>query len=187
MEHSLPLRGDALATVRVRWKSPEGDEVQEIEQGIDGSAFTGWDGASAGMQRSVLAARFAEVLRRSKHAKLIDLEDLAQAAERLSAQQSDPDLKELSELIRLAQPLIAALPEPDAELEPLFEALRDNALRKARYQIDHPEVVQQVEGTPSKLPSDDDPAWIDLGRERQDLEQRVTEVLRKRLEAAGER
>jgi len=121
-----------LATTRVRYKQPylelakaaegksaEGSEATtagqdqdvatEIEATCTWSAAKGsMDEASLGFQKSALAAEFAEMLRRSTHAKDDSVSLLRYKLDELAKQSGDPEVTELAALVQLAQPQLEA-------------------------------------------------------------------------------
>jgi hypothetical protein len=98
--------------VRLRWKPPHAagiasDDTEvatEVEQPVAfADAAPGFDAASAGYRRSVLAGQFAEFLRRSRHARHDSLDELLAEVRALSADPAMRDDDELSELARLIE------------------------------------------------------------------------------------
>jgi Ca-activated chloride channel family protein len=137
-----PSRGGALATVRVRYKPPfaidqgqegararaEAEQALELERTLPGSALLpGFAAASSGYQRAVLVAQFAEVLRRSVHARSDDFAALLSEARRLERTLGDPDFTEFVALLEKANPLLDALAK---QTKPRVEALLDELARK---------------------------------------------------------
>ena len=98
-----------LATVRLRWKDPvlgadAAEPAQERVHFVFGSsARAAFDDATAGYRRSVIVAQFAELLRRSTHARGDSLTDLLRCAERLAPELSDPDFNEFVAMVRIAE------------------------------------------------------------------------------------
>ncbi len=191
----------SLATVRVRWKSPAGadrtqadERASELELSVPSSAFTSWDGASVGYRRSVLLARFAELLRRSPHVRGVSPRDLLPEARTLAPRLADPDFDELVPLLETAVQLLEARPEPDAEFAPLVEALRANALRSAQLALARSaeeNAEDAMDGADDRTWTfedlDDDPAEVDLARERADVLERLRALLERRLREAEAR
>jgi len=121
-----------LVTTRVRHKVPHGEREEGAEDKATEAAFTGswshatgtFDGASIGFQKSALAAQFAEMLRRSTHAKDDSLSLLRLKLEELDRRTEDAELTELAALVRLAQPqLEAALSAPIPPAQQAFDEL----------------------------------------------------------------
>lgn len=135
-----------LATTRVRYKQPylelpgaspaspgmavdgapaAGDAAKEIEVACTWSAAVEQFGAaSLGFQKSALAAEFAEMLRRSTHAKDDSVSLLRYKLDELAKTSGDPEVTELAALVQLAQPqLEAALKATD----PVQQSIKDLA------------------------------------------------------------
>jgi len=113
--------GGPLATVRLRYKPPfavdhgaegaraaaQAEQALEISASIHGSsALPGFAAASRGFRRSALVAQFAEVLRRSAHARGDSFGALLEEARRLEREAGDPDVTELVALLERANPLL---------------------------------------------------------------------------------
>ena len=114
-----PDPGRPLATARLRWEPPGGGEVQELERGIGARDASGtWEGTLAGFRRAALVAQYAELLRRSAHARGDTFADLLAEIGRLEPELADPEFTEFRELVSLA-----------AALEPLQVGAEDELLR----------------------------------------------------------
>jgi Ca-activated chloride channel family protein len=134
-----PLR--PIATARLRWKAPHEsgapEEVAELEAAIGARDAVGtFGGATLGFQRATLVAQFAELLRRSVHARGDTTEALLAQARRLSGTlrdlgQQDPDFDELVALAERAGVLLAAEAENQGELWSALEAVRERAWERA--------------------------------------------------------
>jgi len=142
------MDGGPLATVRLRYKPPfaidrgavdRGDESErrraaaetalEIERSIRASeALPGFQSASRGYRRSVLVAEFAEVLRRSVHARSDDFARLLEQAHSLSRETADPEIVELVGLLERANPLLDQRAKEDT---PKLQVLMDELARQA--------------------------------------------------------
>ncbi|MCZ6596610.1 MAG: von Willebrand factor type A domain-containing protein, partial [Planctomycetota bacterium] len=116
-----------LATARVRYKDPfpvvrgelsvqarqAAEEAREIEAPIAfESAATSFSGTTAGFRQAVLVAQFAELLRRSVHARGDSYDVLAAETEKLSKELDNPVFTEFRDLVVERRELIHAhLPE----------------------------------------------------------------------------
>ena len=109
-----PERTGHLATVRVRYKDAEGQNVREVARDVAASDVSvSFEAAADSLKLAACVAEFAEILRKSYWARggrLKDVLDLAQECGR--AYDLRADLKQLAELIGKAQQLKA----DDAEL-----------------------------------------------------------------------
>jgi len=130
-----------LATVRVRYKPPfavdrgalasqaraEAENAVEIERSIGTNATqSSFAGASAGYRRSVLVAQFAELLKRSRHARGDSLDALLDETVKLEAELRDADFTEFLGLVRLATPQLKILQASETdELTALLDRLSD--------------------------------------------------------------
>lgn len=121
-----------LCTTRVRHKVPYGelekgaeDVATEMEvAGTWADAKGSFEQASAGFQKSALAAQFAEFLRRSTHAKDESVSELRVAIERLDRATDDAEVKELAALVQLCQgQLEKALRQADAPAQAAYDEL----------------------------------------------------------------
>lgn len=116
LAQGLVFDGGPLATARLRWKEPkvggvDNSQRSATERSLDVLAYDAVDSpraTSGGYRRAAVAARFAELLRRSVHARADRAEDLVRAAEALLLDPMigrDVDTVELVELIRRAAEL----------------------------------------------------------------------------------
>lgn len=125
-----------LATTRVRYKVPHGeleegvkantdaDKAIELEQACSWANATGtFDGASIAFQKSALAAEFAEMLRRSSHAKDDSVSLLRLKLEELDRSVDDAELTELAALVQLAQPQLEAVLRDTTPIEEAYGEL----------------------------------------------------------------
>lgn len=129
----------AFATVRVRWKAPHsgaagraaaegGDGVTEIEQPVSLlTASSAFEQASPGYRRSVLAAQFAEFLRRSIHAHGDSLDDLIAEAKRLRdrLRPGDDETREFEDFVALTETARGLLSQALASYGPLERSVDD--------------------------------------------------------------
>jgi Ca-activated chloride channel family protein len=135
-----------LATVRLRWKLPYedasatdeagADEATEASYLVSAARGTSFEGASFGYRRSVVVAQFAELLRRSRHARDDSLEDLIGEAQILRNQRPrDPDLMELVALLQQSRTVILnSIPACD-ELCRTIDEIRLKNLQVAQIQL----------------------------------------------------
>jgi Ca-activated chloride channel family protein len=177
VERTLAAVDAPLATVRLRWKRPyeagmgqtalaAGEEASEIEQPVF-TRGTSWEGTSAGYKRAVLVAQFAEILRRSSHARGDSLDALLRDLEPL-ARDGDADLRELFDLVRQSRELIVrSLPACD-ELCLTIDEIRRWNLRQAELEL------LRVERDQEELE--------DLARRNAELEQRIRDLVRRKYE-----
>ncbi|HPF14921.1 MAG TPA: von Willebrand factor type A domain-containing protein, partial [Planctomycetota bacterium] len=147
---------DALAhlgTVRLRYKSVETGEnetVSETDHSIDGIRWgSQMDAATPGMQRSLVAAQFAEVLRRSNHAQGDDYAELYRHAARLADLPdfaTDKDTLELRDMIRRAGELGAGRPAELSELDRTVNEYRRHVyLSETERQLRGQQTADQLE------------------------------------------
>lgn len=163
-----------LATVRLRWKPPIGvgrdpleDAATEIEQPVQRSAATAWEVAPAGYKRSVLVAQFAEILRRSVHARADSLDELIAESAKLAPTLGDPDFTEFLALLEKSRELVLrTLPRHD-DLSMCIDALRRNRILNAQWE---------------ELRVSENRAVIDeLERQNAQLEARIRELIRNEI------
>lgn len=166
---------NALATVRVRYKQPTGagrqpneDSATEIEHKVASGTVTSFEGTSAGYRRSVLAAQFAEVLRRSTHARGDSLDDLIAASAKLAPEIQDKDFQELCDLVKVLRDEIMRRFSRRTELGDCIEDLRRHHLQQAE---------QSLYDAIDKRPS-----LEDFEKLRIDLERKIEELIRRRVE-----
>jgi Ca-activated chloride channel family protein len=160
-----------LAVVRVRHKAPRNpgaptanEEATEIAQPVLASQRTSWEGAGPGYRRTAIVAQYAEFLRRSVHARQDSFEQMLADARKLEAESRDGEVTELVTLMEKAKVLILnGWPARD-ELSGLIDDYRMRCLEQARRESDR-EFVAQVE------------------RENRELEARLRELLRRRLDS----
>ncbi len=170
-----PEAGTSLATVSVRYKQPTGagrqpleDSATEIAHKVLSGSGTSFEGASAGYRRSVLAAQFAEILRRSTHARGDSLQDLMSASAKLAPEIRDPDFQEMLDLMTICRAEILKRNERRTQLGDRIDELRRHNLRVVEY---------EVLGAES-----DQVTTEDLEKLGQDLEQSIRDLIRRRIE-----
>ncbi|MBL8862148.1 MAG: von Willebrand factor type A domain-containing protein [Planctomycetes bacterium] len=162
-----------LATVRLRWKPvrPAGDSgiqaASEASFQVHARSYQAYESAPIGHRRALLVAQFAEILRRSIHARGDSLDDLIREATVLQAQiPRDTEFAEFVTLVVRAKELVLrTLPVCD-ELCQTIDALRTNTYLGAMF------------GEAGRAPA----TLAEIERTRQDLEQRLREILRKQAE-----
>jgi Ca-activated chloride channel family protein len=104
--------GRQIATVYIRHKNPETNQVSEVSHAFYTDGLTsGYDDASRDFKLAVVAAEFAEILRGSYWAKGSTLADLYREASRLSESGSTEQTSELLALIEKADRLDNELSE----------------------------------------------------------------------------
>jgi len=138
-----------LAIARLRYLPPFGrgeaggagdapGRATEIAAGIGASAAkSDFQGASPGYRRAVLVAQFAEVLRRSYHARADSYGELLAAAERLERELEDPELGELVALMHRADRLVREHVAYAHDFERAVDTARANAWLRARVEALH--------------------------------------------------
>ncbi|MFN0244326.1 MAG: vWA domain-containing protein, partial [Planctomycetota bacterium] len=171
-----------LATVRLRWKAPrvagqtsesEGasEQATEIAQPVLASQATGFEGAGIGYRRAVIAAQFAEFLRRSVHARNDSFDELIAEAQKLEREAPDAELSELVRLIVRSKDLVLASAPACDDLCQSIDMLRRSEMLRAEYD------ALKVERDAKLLE--------DLERQNRDLEEKIRALLRKKLEQSG--
>jgi Ca-activated chloride channel family protein len=97
-----------IATIQLRWEDPESHAVHEINGNVSTwDLAPGFEDASPRYQLAMVAAQFAEILRRSPWASAYQLWLLGQKASRLArALPEDGDVGELARLISIADSLM---------------------------------------------------------------------------------
>jgi Mg-chelatase subunit ChlD len=122
----------ALATTRLRYKKPygelekgEADKATEIEVAASWNQASGtFEGASLAFQKSALAAEFAEMLRRSSHAREDSVSLLRLKLEELDRAANDAEVTELAALVQLAQPQLEKVLKAE---DPVYQAVEELA------------------------------------------------------------
>jgi len=128
-----------VATARVRYKPPfavdrgaldsqagvEAEKAVEIERSVGtGAIQSSFAATSPGYRRAVLVAQFAELLRRSVHARGDSVDELLDETTKLEPELRDPDFTEFLGLVKLAAPQLKALAASETdELRVLLEQL----------------------------------------------------------------
>ena len=168
-----------LATVRLRWKeprnfgtNPEQDAATEIAVPVSAAQMTNFEGAGQGYRRAVLAAQFAEILRRSIHARGDSLDDLLNESLKLQKEiPNDKDFTEFVLLVSKAKDLILRTMPACDDLCQAIDAVRENQYRRAQLeQLQHEQDQKVLE---------------ELRRQNDEMESRLREVIRRHLESQG--
>ncbi|MCH2105596.1 MAG: von Willebrand factor type A domain-containing protein [Planctomycetes bacterium] len=143
LEPGAELVKGALAQVRLRWKEPTGadrdpaeDSATEREWATTLNSAVSLEGASYGFRRALCVAQFAELLRRSQHAREDSLDELIAAAERLEREHlagtpgADDDFVEFIAMMKRGKEVIlAAMNRARTPLEDCVHELRDRRWR----------------------------------------------------------
>lgn len=167
-----------FATVRVRWKEPrnfgksaEQDKAGEIAHTVSGVATT-FEAAGQSYRKSVLAAQFAEILRRSIHARGDSLDDLLNESLKLQKEiPTDTDFSEFVQLVSKSKDLILRTMPACDELCQAIDSVRETYYRRAQLE---------------QLQRDMDQKTVDeLKRQNDELEARLRDIVRRRLESQG--
>jgi Ca-activated chloride channel family protein len=164
-----------LASVRLRWKAPRNvdhpqanEEASEVEKQVSARQLTSYEGASFGYKRAVLVAQFAEFLRRSTHARGRSFDDLLSEAKKLEKQAADADFSELVSLLDKSRSLILANVSSCDELCQTIDVVRRNQILRAEHDLLSIERDQKT--------------LDDLARQNAELEARIRELLRRKME-----
>jgi Ca-activated chloride channel family protein len=135
---TLPnLAADAkLVTVRLRWFPDGSTKAVEQEFQLAASAVVGRAGlAPARLRLAAVVAQYAEVLRRSFHARDDSYLSLRQEADKLVRElQEDSDVRELRDMIERTVDL-ARWESPQDELSMLMESMRQQQLQSAQLRL----------------------------------------------------
>jgi len=168
---------EPLAQVRLRWKAPTGpgrdpleDSAMEVEQPVSFAIATTWEGAELGYKRAAIVAQFAEILRRSVHARSDSLEQLIEEGVQLAAQMQDTDLVEFVTLLQTSKELILRHTPRDDDLANCIDSIRRNRILRAQY-----EELRKTENLA---------VIAELERVNQELEQRIRDLIREELEGS---
>ncbi len=149
-----------MATVRLRWKPIRAagtsgvQEATEASFDVSAKSYQAFEASPPGHRRALIVAQFAEILRRSIHARGESLDDLIVEAGRLQAQ--IPNDKEFAEfttlLLRAKDSILRTLPACD-EMCQTIDALRSNQYLGAVMSESRqdPRLLQEIEATRLKL------------------------------------
>ena len=144
LEPNAKLVKGALAQVFLRWKEPTGaerdpaeDSATERQWATTLNSAVSLEGASYGFRRAVCVAQFAELLRRSEHARSDSLDVLIAESERLEREHlagrpgTDDDFIEFIALMKRSREVIlAALEAKRAPLDDCVHELRERRYRQ---------------------------------------------------------
>jgi Ca-activated chloride channel homolog len=102
-----PAAEGRIATIQLRWEDPDTRQIREINGNLNAWDLSGrFEEASPRFQLSVLAAEFAEYLRRSPYASVGDCGQLSFFANQIQSSLSeDDDVREFNYLVSLAMQL----------------------------------------------------------------------------------
>lgn len=170
-----PSAEKPLATVRVRYKAPRNpgaptanEEASEISHTVNVGTRKAWEGAGPSYRRTVVVAQFAEFLRRSVHARNDSFDQMLADARKLESEAPNAEFSELVTLMEKSKALIlGAVPQRD-ELSLTIDEVRENCVLRAQ--------LEQL------ARERDRELLADLERSNAELENRLRELLRRRLE-----
>lgn len=92
-----------LGVVALRWEDPDSGDVTEIDEDIDLRDIEArWTETPDDFQLATVVVTFAEKLRDNPYADGVDIDDLAEEADRVAQALNNDDVDELADLIRLA-------------------------------------------------------------------------------------
>jgi len=158
-----------MATVRLRWKPIRAAGVSGVQEATEASfdvsakSYQAFESSPPGHRRALVVAQFAEILRRSIHARGDSLGDLIREATTLQAQiPNDKDFAEFVALVlRAKDSILRSIPSCD-ELCQTIDSIRSNAYLGSVFQETGRDVqtLQEIEKT------------------RRDLEERLRNLLR---------
>ena len=142
LEPNASLVKAPLATVRLRWKEPTGAERDPLEDSAtERQSYTtmsqaaSWEGASYGFRRAACVAQFAEILRRSQHARTDSLDELLAESQRLEREHlagtpgADDDFIEFLGLLERSRQVILDDFRNRTALDDCVRTLRDRRYR----------------------------------------------------------
>ncbi len=162
-----------MATVRLRWKPIRAAGATGVQAATEASfdvsarSYQAFESAPPGHRRALIVAQFAEILRRSIHARGESLDDLIVEARKLQVQiPSDADFAEFVDLLqRSKDAILRTMPACD-ELCQTIDALRSNVYLGT--------LVEQTGREPRSLE--------EIETSRREIEARLRDVLRKQAE-----
>jgi hypothetical protein len=158
--------------VRLRYKPPhlqgvanvESNEETEIARSVQPRDAVGsFAAATAGYRRSVLVAQFAELLRRSIHARHDSLDRLIAEAQRLATELKDPEFDELVSLMIKSRELVLRAYPPPGWYERCCDEIRHRCYLEA-----------QIEDMRQRLGRAEDLGDVERGL--RDVEERLREL-----------
>lgn len=145
-----------LAAITVRWLAPHGRGGEAGETTVSRIVRSEtFESASAGFRRSALVAQFAELLRRSTHARGDSIDALLAAARRLAPELGDPRFDEFVALVDRSRECFLDSQGADDPLTDAIDALRRNRILKAELEDlageRRAEIVERLEEENRKL------------------------------------
>lgn len=163
-----------LGVVRLRWKQPTSgerdpleDEATELERPVFANHATSWNGASAGYRRAVVVAQFAELLRRSTHAREVALDEVLAEGARLASDSGDPELAEFVSLVQRSRELVLATRPDYDDFDRCLDRYRFNCILRAELEVlGHAENHARIR---------------ELERQNEELRRMLNDLLRRRL------
>lgn len=162
------MKGLGYVGDRSTGESNSSERATEIAKPVLASQATSFEGAGAGYRRAVLVAQFAELLRRSTHARGDSLDDLIAEAQKLERELKGNDFSELVILMQKSRALVLQnIPSCD-ELCQAIDVIRRNQILRAEHE--------------SLSVERDAKLTQELEKQNAELEQRIRELLRRRLE-----
>lgn len=94
---------EEVGIVQLRWEDPETGDVIEIDEDIDlRDIEPNWRDTSSDFQLATVVVTFAEKLRNNPYADDVDIDDLAEEADRLADDMRTDDVEQLADLVRQA-------------------------------------------------------------------------------------
>jgi len=144
LEPGAELVKGALAQVRLRWKEPTGADRDPAEDSATERAWASTlnsavslEGASYGFRRAICVAQFAELLRRSEHARQDSLDDVIAEAQRLEREHlagtpgADDDFIEFIAMMERSKEVI--INGLNSRRSPLDDCVRELQVRRYRH------------------------------------------------------
>lgn len=177
IEYATPSKASEkpLATVRVRYKAPRNpnaptanEEATELSKPVTLAQRTSWEGAGPGYRKLAIVAQFAEFLRRSIHARNDSFDQLIADAKKLESELHDAEFTELVTLLDQSKALILSTRPQQDELALAIDQIRENHVLRAQLERLAAERDQQL--------------LAELEKQNRDMEARLKELLRHRLE-----
>jgi len=164
-----------MATVRLRWKPIRAAGVSGVQEATEASfdvsakSYQAFESSPPGHRRALVVAQFAEILRRSIHARGDSLGDLVMEAERLQAQiPNDKEFAEFTKLVSRARVSIPSSVPACDELCQTIDSIRSNAYLGS--------VFQETGRDAQSL--------AEIEKARLELERRLREVLRRQADGS---
>jgi Ca-activated chloride channel family protein len=145
---NLQSQDSPLAKVHVRFKppykngvaQPGNDEASEISSPVYAkSAAAAFEATSFGYRRAVLAAQFAEFLRRSVHARGDSLDQLIADLQKLAGERNEQEVSELADMVVKSRGLLQAEFARRGDLDRAVYELRTSCWERTRLEALHRE------------------------------------------------